>query len=111
MSAWSALVQLHDLDLLLEEAHFPGQQRRAQGLGFAFPGLSAVERAQEQIRSRLDRHWLHAYERARRRYGRAVVTVRARVCQGCYITLPTSAASSGDVPTVCESCGRILIWR
>ena len=30
---------------------------------------------------------------------------------GCYMTLPTSAAAGADTLAVCESCGRILIWR
>ncbi len=111
MTAWRALVRRHDLDLLLVEARSPGPRRRTQGMGFALPGLAVLERARAQLDARLERHWLHAYERARRRYGRAVVAVRARVCQGCYITLPTSAAANADTPTVCESCGRILIWR
>jgi hypothetical protein len=111
VSGWSALVQLHDLDLLLEEAHAPGHRRRAQNVGLEFPGIPALERLRAQLHARLDRRWLHVYERARHRYGRAVVPVRERVCQGCFITLPTSAAANTDAPTVCESCGRILIWR
>jgi predicted nucleic acid-binding Zn-ribbon protein len=111
VNGWSALVQLHDLDLLLEEVHAPGLRRRVQSLSLEFPGLPALERHRAQLHARLERRWLHAYERARCRYGRAVVSVRERVCQGCFITLPTSAAATSDAPTVCESCGRILIWR
>ena len=111
MSAWSALVALHDLDLLLEEAHAPDQRRRCRALGLDIPGLAALERARAQLHARLDQRWLRAYERARHRYGRAVVVVRERVCQGCYMTLPTSVTPSADALTVCESCGRILIWR
>ena len=111
MSIWSALVQLHDLDLLLEEARAPGPRHRRPGPGLDVPGLAALERVRVQLHARLDRRWLHAYERARQRYGRAVVAVRERVCQGCYMTLPTSAAAGADTLAVCESCGRILVWR
>jgi len=79
-------------------------------MGFGHGGLSAVERARAQLAARLSPRWSHAYERARRRYGRAVVAVRGGVCQGCFITLPTAAAQS-EALSVCESCGRILFRR
>ncbi len=111
MSAWSTLVALHDADLLLEEARAPEDARRYHALGLALTGRAAVEKTRTQLHARLDQRWLRAYERARRRYGRAVVTVRERVCQGCYVTLPTSATAGAEALTVCESCGRIQIWR
>jgi hypothetical protein len=111
VSAWSALVALHDADLLLEEAHAPDGRRRCRALGLALPGVGAVERARRQLHEQLDPHWTRAYERARHRYGRAVVAVRDRVCQGCYMALPTSASPGAEALTVCESCGRILVWR
>jgi predicted nucleic acid-binding Zn-ribbon protein len=99
-------VRLHDLDLLLEEARAKTSRERGRQAGVA-----ALEQARAQLQARLDRRWVHAYERAQQRYGRALVAVRDRVCQGCFITLPTSAAPSGDNLQVCESCGRILYWR
>lgn len=111
MSGWSDLVRLHDLDLLLEEARCGGARQRTLSLGLRLTGLAALERARAQLHLRLEPRWVHAYERAQRRYGRAVVAVRDRVCQGCFITLPTSAAASRDSLSVCESCGRILFWR
>jgi len=105
------VVRLHDLDLLLEEARSGGARQCSSSLGLCLTGLPALERARAQLHHRLDPRWLRAYERARRRYGRAVVAVRDRVCQGCFITLPTSAAASRDSLSVCESCGRILFWR
>lgn len=110
MSARDAVVQLHDLDLLIEElraARPPGRQRAATPDAVQLP---AVQRARAQLVLRLERRWLSTYERARQRYGRGVTAVRDRVCQGCYITLPTAAAPAGDALTVCESCGRILYW-
>ncbi len=111
MSVRDALVALHDADLLLEEARAPDERRRCRALGLGLTGLAAVERARAQLHARLAPHWTRAYERARHRYGRAVVTVRERVCQGCYMTLPTSASAGAEALTVCESCGRILVWR
>ena len=104
-------MRLHDLDLLLEEARSGGVRQRAESLGFSVAGLPALERARARMQARLERRWQHAYERAQRRYGRAIVAVRERVCQGCFITLPTSAAAGAETLALCESCGRILLWR
>jgi hypothetical protein len=111
MTDWSDVLSLHDLDLLLEEARGGGARQRILSLGFRLTGLPAVERARTRLLARLGGRWVHAYERAQRRYGRGVVAVRDRVCQGCFITLPTCAAAGRDSLTVCESCGRILFWR
>jgi hypothetical protein len=111
VSDWKDLLQLHDLDLLLDEARSGGARQRAESLGFSLAGLPVLERARARMQARLDRRWRVAYERAQRRYGRAVVAVRERVCQGCFITLPTSAAAGSETLTLCESCGRILFWR
>ncbi len=110
MSARDAVVQLHDLDLLIEElrtARPAGRQRSAVPDAVRLP---AVQRARTQLIRQLERRWFSAYERARQRYGRGVTAVRDRVCQGCFITLPTAAAPAGDTLMVCESCGRILYW-
>jgi hypothetical protein len=111
MTGWGDVVSLHDLDLLLEEARSGGVRQRTLSLGFRLAGLPALERTRARLQARLDGRWVLTYERAQRRYGRGVVAVRDRVCQGCFITLPTSAVASFDSLTVCESCGRILFWR
>ena len=111
MTDWNDMVSLHDLDLLLEEARSGGARQRTSSLGFGLAGLAALERARARLHARLEGRWAHAYERAQRRYGRGVVAVRDRVCQGCFITLPTCAVASRDSLAVCESCGRILFWR
>lgn len=110
MTEWSDLVSLHDLDLLIEEARDGGTRQRILSLGFRLPGLPVLERTRARLQARLGDRWALAYERAQRRYGRGVVAVRDRVCQGCFITLPTRAAASRDSLTVCESCGRVLWW-
>jgi hypothetical protein len=108
---WTDVVGLHDLDLMIEEARSGGARQLGRSLGFRFEGLPALERVRARLYGRLEGRWLVAYDRAQRRYGRGVVAVRGRVCQGCFITLPTRAAASRDSLTVCESCGRILLWR
>jgi len=111
MTDWSDVVSLHDLDLLLEEVRCGGARQRTASLGFNLAGLAALERTRVRLHARLDGRWAHAYERAQRRYGRGVVAVRDRVCQGCFITLPTCAVARLDSLAICESCGRILFWR
>ena len=112
MSEVAPLLQLHDLDLLLNEVAGPQSRQRLKKLGFEVVDDQAVTRARARVLNAVDRRWLNLYERALKRYGRAVAVVRDRVCQGCYITLPTSASPSVDEAlTLCESCGRILYWR
>lgn len=111
MSIAHDVLTLHEVDLLLREATHPGTGERLRKLGLSLePGI--LERARDKALEHVDRRWLSHYERALKRYGRAVTRVRERVCQGCFVTLPTCAAPSTDESlTVCESCGRILFWR
>src|SRR6266850_1481597 len=106
------ILELHDVDVLRDELADARSVSRLRKLGFAFPDPDAIERIRMRLITELDRRWLHHYERAHARYGRGVTVVRGRVCQGCFITLPTRAAPSDGAPlTTCESCGRILYWR
>lgn len=111
MNAAHAVLVLHDIDLLRNEAAADTGTGELRRLGLALD-VAALERARAKALARIDRRWLSHYERAVRRYGRAVARVRDRVCLGCFVTLPTSASPSPDESlTVCESCGRILYWR
>jgi hypothetical protein len=108
----TAVLQLHDVDLMLAEMRNPKLVARLKKLGYECGPVVALERARIRLLGQIERRWLNHYERALRRYGRAVAVVRERVCLGCFITLPTSASPSGDeAMTLCESCGRILYWR
>jgi predicted nucleic acid-binding Zn-ribbon protein len=112
MSEAAAVLQLLDLDLLLAETRDEKTRARLKKLGFEMGPAAGLERVRAKLLAALDRRWLNHYERATRRYGRAVAVVRERVCQGCFITLPTCASPNPDVAlTLCESCGRILYWR
>lgn len=107
------IVMLHDVDLMLAEAADPHGQARLRKLGLATPGLERLAQSRARLAASIDRRWMLHYDRAHRRYGRAVVAVRDRVCLGCFVTLPTSAQPSlggGGATGVCESCGRILYW-
>ena len=106
------LLLLHDADLVRDELASAASVSRLRKLGAEPAEAGAAERARDRLLAAVDRRWVHHYERARGRYGRAVAVVRDRVCAGCFITLPTSASPSGDQAlTLCESCGRILYWR
>lgn len=108
----AAVLQLHDLDVLLGELRSPKSLTRLKKLGYEFAEFAPLERLRAKLLGQVDRRWLNHYERALRRYGRGVAVVRNRVCLGCFITLPTSALPNADESlTLCESCGRILYWR
>jgi predicted nucleic acid-binding Zn-ribbon protein len=111
MTEVGALLRLHDLDLLLAEARYPRSVSRLKKLGLEVREFAPLERLRMRLLEGVDRRWLNHYERALRRYGRAVAVVRERVCQGCFITLPTAISpGSANAVTICESCGRILYW-
>lgn len=111
MSEPLAVLDLDELDGLIGELGSPEVVRRLTRLGFVPAGLADLERERGRLTEGLERRWAQHYLRARQRYGRGVVRVRERVCLGCFITLPTSAAPGpGERLTVCEACGRILYW-
>ena len=113
MTTLGQLVHLGDLDLLLGEVRNEASRLRLRKLGFELAGLDRLGSARERLAAAIERRWMVMYERARQRYGRGVAAVRERVCQGCFVTLPTSAASqpgAGETPGLCASCGRVLFW-
>jgi predicted nucleic acid-binding Zn-ribbon protein len=111
VNALDALIQIHDLDLLSRELRDHEVAARLKRMGFAIGDDAPLARARRALLQHVDPRWLGHYERAQRRYGTAVAAVRGRVCQGCYMTLPrTAAPMAGEVLTVCVSCGRILYW-
>ena len=106
------LLELHDLDLQLAEARHAATVAKLKKLGFEPADLAPFERSRARLLAAVERRWVQHYERALQRYGRGVVGMRERVCLGCRVTLPTSAAPGvGESLTLCESCGRILYWR
>ena len=106
-----ALLQLQDLDLLIGEFRSAESRTRLSRLGLVCEDSVPLERQRHRLFEAVDPRWQRHYERASVRYGRGVVAVRERVCQGCRVTLPTSASPGpGESLTLCESCGRILFW-
>ena len=106
------LLQLHDTDLMLAALREKDSAAQLKRLGVEGAEVAAVEKTRDRLVRQVETRWVTPYERALQRYGRGVVAVRARVCQGCYIKLPTSKVPGVlDALTLCESCGRILYWR
>jgi predicted nucleic acid-binding Zn-ribbon protein len=113
VSVVGRMVRIGDIDLLLRELAEPAGRARLAKLGLGVEGVRHVAAARARIAAEVERRWLMPYERARQRYGRGLAAVRERVCQGCFVTLPTSAAprpDGGDAPGLCQSCGRLLYW-
>jgi predicted nucleic acid-binding Zn-ribbon protein len=113
VNALIQLVLLGDLDLLIGEARDETSRARLRKLGLELTGLDRLVAARQRLAEAIERRWVVMYERARLRYGRGVAAVRERVCQGCFVTLPTSAAcrpGADQTPGLCESCGRVLFW-
>jgi len=108
----ATLAHLHDLDQLLAELTQPGGRALLKRLGLETPGLGRVRSQRERLAATLDARWRQSYERVHARYPRAIAAVRAQVCTGCFVTLPPTARgrAGGHEPTVCQGCGRILLW-
>lgn len=113
MSALRTVLELHDLDQLLELVRDDERAAKLRRLGYGLEGVAGLQRERERMIATLDRRWAVLYERSHGRYGRGITTVRDRVCQGCFVTLPTSASPPpGEAQLhLCESCGRLLYWR
>ena len=106
------VLELHDLDQLLAVLSDGACVEGLRRIGYALEGGPALVRERDTLASGLDRRWLGWYERSLGRYGRGLTLVRERVCQGCFVTLPTSAVpppGEGHLH-LCESCGRLLYW-
>ncbi len=112
MSMARAFLELHELDQLLVQAKDPVRAARWRQMGYTLSPAPTLVRDREKLAESLDRRWLVVYERCLGRYGKGLSSVRNRVCLGCRLTLPTSAAPPpGDAHLhVCEGCGRLLLW-
>ncbi|MFI5370056.1 MAG: hypothetical protein ACHQ52_00765 [Candidatus Eisenbacteria bacterium] len=106
------MAHLHDLDQLLTELSRPDARAMLKRLGLETPGLPRLHAQRERLAQALEPRWRHLYERLHARYPRAIAAVRAQVCTGCFLTLPpTARGRTGDhEPSICQNCGRILLW-
>lgn len=112
MTSTNPVLELHDLDQLLRLVGDESVAPQLRRMGYTLDGIAMLERERERLVSRIERRWLTWYERSLGRFGRGVTLVRERVCQGCFVTLPTSALpppGEGQLH-LCENCGRLLLW-
>ena len=112
MNLVRGFLELHELDQLIAQAGDPARAARSRAMGFTLTPAPALVREREKLAESLDRRWLSLYERSLGRYGRGLSGIRQRVCLGCHLTLPTSAAPvPGEAHLhLCEGCGRLLLW-
>ncbi|MBI5168908.1 MAG: hypothetical protein HZA61_05445 [Candidatus Eisenbacteria bacterium] len=113
MTSSAAVLVLQDLDQLLALARDPEAVARMKRMGFRFDGADGLLAERARLERDVERRWWLAYERSHARYGRGLTAVQGKVCQGCFVTLPISAAPpAGEVALhQCQSCGRLLFWR
>lgn len=113
MTLVEGFLELHEIDQMLLQASDAPHAERWASLGLRVEPAAVLERERDKLAATLDRRWLGLYERSLGRYGRGLSLVRQRVCLGCRLTLPTSAAPPPGVTALhlCVGCGRLLIWE
>lgn len=106
------LVALQDLDLMIKEVKDTDTSSEMKQMGFKLDGIAELQRARDDLASRIKPQLLNRYERLSKSYGRAIVPVTGNLCFGCFSTLPTSYPSlkSKESFLTCENCGRILYF-
>ena len=107
------LIKLNDLELLIKETEGADAQAVEKGLGFKVQTHEGLLALRTRLREAVRAESLARFDRAWKRYGRAMAPVSDGVCCGCFARLPTSLSPSTDpgsmVPT-CPYCARLLYW-
>ncbi len=113
MTGSGAVLALQDLDQMLALARDPEALARLKRMGFRFEREEVLLADRARLEHEIERRWWLAYERSYSRYGRGLTAVHGKVCQGCFVTLPISAAPPTGEAALhqCQSCGRLLFWR
>jgi predicted nucleic acid-binding Zn-ribbon protein len=109
------LIKLNDLELLIKEVEAEEARAVEQGLGFKMSDGGEREHllaVRKRLRDGIRPESLGQFDRAWKRYGRALAPVNNGVCCGCFHRLPTSmtADSGSGGPQYCPFCARILYW-
>jgi len=102
------LILVQELDALLDALENANDRQQEEALGFRVEETTRIRRERERLVSGMNADLLGRYERLRKRYPRAVVGTRGRVCFGCNTLRPTAMASRSVGLETCERCGRIL---
>jgi len=107
-----SLITLNDLDLMIEEIKNPNYR----DLGFEIDvkqKLDALERARDEIRSKIPENILRKYDILKKRYGRGVSPIIGGVCMNCFVKLPISVVSQphdNNKIETCPNCGIFIYW-
>jgi len=102
------LVLFQDIDMMLKEA-----EAEKEKAGFDVQGKERLQKAKDDLASKIQPRYLRTYQRLNTRYRRVIVPVQNGTCLGCFAKLPTSYGQEGRKDqsiTTCEQCGRILFW-
>lgn len=108
------LIKLNDLELLIREVEAEEARAVEQGLGFQVgdaPQHESLLAVRKRLREGIRPDTLSQFDRAWKRYGRALAPVNNGVCCGCFHRLPTSMTPDPALGTqYCPFCARILYW-
>ncbi len=104
------LVALQDMEGMIKDVKDSSEELEV--MGFKQGGIENLEKARDEIATKVDPRHMSMYKRLVTKYGHAVVPVVTNFCTGCFANIPSSFVSKTNVNKVqkCESCGRILYW-
>ena len=102
------LILLQDLDIMIQEAEDEKLFKSEEKLGFKMDGIDKLKKTRKQLTLKIDAKVLQHYEKVVKRYRRAVVPVKDKICLGCFMKQPAITPDEGDLPLrICERCSRI----
>lgn len=102
------LIMLQDLDIMIREAEDEKLVKSEEKLGFKIDGLDKLKKTRKQLTLKIDPAVLQHYEKVSKKYKRAVVPVKDKICFGCFMKQPAIAPHQGEFPLmICERCSRI----
>ena len=100
MSEVAAILQLHDLDLMMSEMRDRKSIARLKKLGFGLDSLAALERGRAKLLGAIDRRWLNHYERAIREWQQAGAWTPLWVTLRTLVELLARAGAWADAATL-----------
>lgn len=106
--------QINEQQALLTEKHEEITTRKAETasqLKKLTKELSSSQRKRKKIIALLDKRLLARYDRIRRRFPNAVVSVNRGTCMGCHVNVPPQVYINllkGDEILNCPNCQRIM---
>ena len=102
------------IEIIIPEVEADEAQAVEKDLGFKLgKELDQLLEVRQRLREGIGAETLGRFDRAWKRYGRALAPVNDGVCCGCFHRLPTSMNPDSDPkgdPQYCPFCARILYW-